>query len=135
MPAGRPSKFTPEVRATILQAIREGNYRHVAASSAGIGVRTFCTWMADEGEDFQQFQQEVMEAENAAHLEMVKRVVKAATEDARHAQWWLERKFHTEWGRKDRLDVKADVNAPPSREALLAQGMALGLTEEEIFGG
>ncbi|MDP2322555.1 MAG: hypothetical protein Q8N51_00815 [Gammaproteobacteria bacterium] len=103
---GRPSKFTPEIRAKILDAISAGNYREVAAEYAGVGKRTFYTWMHDKGRECEDFQQSVTQAENQAEIRMVALVAVAAKKDAKHAQWWLERKFHDRWGRKDHVETR-----------------------------
>lgn len=106
---GRPSKLTPEVTEKVLVALRAGNWRQVAAEYAGISSRTFRDWMAagatepksPEGE----FRRQVVEAEKSAEMRMVALVMKAAVGDAKHAEWWLERKANRRWGRKDRLET------------------------------
>ena len=48
---GQPTKLTNERRATICQAIRLGNFKHVAAHLAGIGESTLKAWVQKgEGE-------------------------------------------------------------------------------------
>lgn len=107
--AGRPSKLTPEVQAKIVEAIRGGNYREVAAEWAGIGERTFQTWMAGQKPAHLEFQRAVIEAERAAEIRAVALIMKAAANDPKHAEWWLERKFHDRWGRKDKVDLAGKV--------------------------
>lgn len=134
---GRPSKFTPEARARIIEALRAGNYRHIAAAYAGIGERTFNTWMASTAPDYLQFQREVMEAETFAHVTMVARVMKAAQRDAKHAQWWLERKFHDLWGRKDRIEtrqVDKDGNDAPVSGVLIAPAPVTPEEWDRLYG-
>ena len=41
---GRPTKFTPDRIKTILDALREGNYRDTAAEGAGISYDTLRNW-------------------------------------------------------------------------------------------
>ena len=108
MPAGRPTKYTPEIAQKICDAIRGGNYREVAAAWAGVPERTFYDWLKQR----QGFSQMVKEAEQAAEIRCVALVMKAAAEDPKHAQWWLERKCHERWGRKDRMQVAGDSGAP-----------------------
>lgn len=107
---GRPSKFTEETRAKILECIRAGNFREVAARAAGVGKSTFHHWMQSEDERFADFQAEVEAAEQDAEVAMVGIVVAAAATDPKHAQWWLERKHPERWGRKDahRVDLKSE---------------------------
>ena len=56
------------------------------------------------------FRRQVLEAEKAAEIRAVALVMKAAVNDPRHAEWWLERKHPDRWGRKDRL--QAEVSGP-----------------------
>jgi len=44
----RPTKLNPEARECILDALRDGNRRVIAARLAGVGESTFHSWMADE---------------------------------------------------------------------------------------
>lgn len=95
--------------AKLLQALRGGNFREVACEWAGIPERTFRAWM-QEGEagapqSSVDFCRQVMEAEKAAEIRNVAFVMKAAEEDPKHAEWWLERKHPERWGRKDRHEL------------------------------
>lgn len=135
--AGRPTKLSAEVQAKVIEALAAGNFRQVAADYAGIGLRTMNTWLA-EGKKattgpHAAFRQAVLEAERKAEMRMVALVMRAAATDAKHAEWWLERKQHARWGRKteQKLDVKSDVNLKgvklrPEIAARLAE-----LTEEQ----
>ena len=104
--AGRPPKLTLEVQTKIVGAIRAGNWRKVAARWAGIGDTTFKTWMrlgkTQRRGKYRNFRHQVLEAEQAAEIAMVGLVMQAARQDAKHAEWFLERKFHERWGRRDR---------------------------------
>ena len=66
MPAGRPTKLTPEVQARIVEAIEAGNYIEVAAAAAGISKPTFYGWMqrgTDEpGSEYSDFRNAVEKA-------------------------------------------------------------------------
>ena len=44
-PQGRKSRLTPEVQRLIVNRVRAGNYKEVAARSVGIAERTFWGWM------------------------------------------------------------------------------------------
>ena len=95
--------------AKLLQALRGGNFREVACEWAGIPERTFRAWM-QEGEagapqSSVDFCRQVMEAEKAAEIRNVAFVMKAAEEDPKHAEWWLERKHPERWGRKERHEL------------------------------
>lgn len=105
---GRPSKFTAETRGKILEALRAGNFREVAAQYAGVARSTFCHWMQSAEPEFVAFREEVERAEQAAEVRAVALVMSAAAQDPKHAQWWLERKFPDRWGRKDRHEIKSE---------------------------
>ncbi|MDP2659908.1 MAG: hypothetical protein Q8R28_04180, partial [Dehalococcoidia bacterium] len=99
---GRPTKCTPETQAKVVEAIVGGNYREVAAQWAGLGPETITRWMSRNREPYLSFRHAVLEAEQAAEIRAVALIMKGAAEDPKHAEWWLERKFHERWGRKDR---------------------------------
>jgi hypothetical protein len=107
---GRPCQLTPEITAKVVQAISGGNYRQVAAQWAGVSARTFHEWVAKGKRQssgiYVDFLQAILEAERAAEIRMVALVMKAAAEDPRHAEWWLERKRPARWGRRDRHEVR-----------------------------
>lgn len=114
--AGRPTLLTQETTDRLLSALRAGNFRNVAAEWAGISDRVFREWMA-KGEasrrgPFVDFRRRVLEAERAAEIRAVGLVMKAAEEDPKHAEWWLERKFPERWGRRDKMEVSGSGGGP-----------------------
>jgi transposase len=128
MAGGRPTTLTPSVRENILTAIRAGNYRDVAAEWAGVSVYTLRGWCQrdkrDEEGPFHEFWLALLEAEKSAEILMVGLVVQAARDDAKYAEWYLERKFPERWGR-DTARIRAlerrlddlERPAPPSYRA------------------
>lgn len=131
--AGRPSVMTPEAVEKLLQALRAGNFRNVAAEWAGISQRVFREWMA-KGKDekagsFRDFRRRVLEAEKAAEIRAVGLLMKAAEHDAKHASWWLERKFPERWGRKERHEVSGAKGGPIQTESALSGLSAAELKE------
>lgn len=108
---GRPPKLTVEMTDRLCQALSAGNYRTPAAEWAGIAASTFHEWMrrgkAQKVGEYRDFRRRVLEAEKAAEIRAVGLVMAAAKDDARHAEWWLERKFHDRWGRKDTTRLEA----------------------------
>lgn len=110
MAAGRRTTLTPDLIVKICLAILDGNYRYVAVQAAGVPIRTFNRWCKlgkkyPEG-IYGQLWHALLEAETQAEMSAVARVLKAANEDPKHAQWWLERKFPQRWGRQFRFDMK-----------------------------
>lgn len=109
---GRSSKLTPEVQEKIVSAIRAGNYAKVAAGYAGVGERTFYTWMQRGREEsegiYQQFQRSVKDAEREAEVRAVAMVQKHMADNWQASMTFLERKFPDRWGRRDRLKVEVE---------------------------
>ncbi len=110
--AGRPTKCTPEAQTKIVQAIAGGNYREVAAQWAGVAPETLGRWLSRKREPYLSFRRAVLEAEQAAEIRAVALIMKAAAEDPKHAEWWLERKFHERWGRRDRTELTGKDGGP-----------------------
>lgn len=140
--AGRPTKLTPGLQATLVEFIDAGNYRCVAAQAVGVGERTLRDWMK-RGEDepdsiYADFRREVLEAEAAAERRMVAIVVMAAAEDPKHAQWYLERKFHQRWGRKDKYEHTGEAGGPVQIAVVPVHGEGdpmNGAGEDDTDGG
>ena len=104
MGTGRPTKLTDEIALGIAQGILDGNYRKVAAAKVGVPPRRLERWMAAglkfPGGAYGVFRRLVLETEAEAERIAVAAVLEAGkTQDARHLEWWLERKFHARWGR------------------------------------
>jgi transposase len=116
VPRGRPLTLTPELRDRICATVSAGNYRQVAAQYHGVPLRTFHRWCqmgrkAKSGAYF-DFWHALLKAERDAEIVAVKRVIDASAEDAKHMEWWLERKFPGRWGRKDRVEVTGKKGGP-----------------------
>lgn len=129
---GRPPKLSVEVVDKLCQALSAGNYRQVAAEWAGISQSTLREWMRLGKEQkkgpYRDFRRRVLEAEKAAEIRAVGLVMQAAKDDARHAEWWLERKFNERWGRKD--TTKLSGGKQPIR--IEAKRIEEVLTEEQL---
>jgi len=107
---GRPTKFTPDVRARIISAIRNGNTYDAAANYGGVTYSIYREWMKrgeDEGVgDFFDFFEAVKKAEAEAEVESVALIRRSAKEGQwQAAAWFLERRKPSEWGRRDRHEV------------------------------
>lgn len=98
--------MTPQVQRRLVRALKEGNWRGVACAWAGIGQRTLRDWMGEGKEHpagpYGALRRAVLEAEKSAEMRCVRLVMAAARLDARHAEWWLERKAKARWGRTER---------------------------------
>jgi hypothetical protein len=113
---GRPTKFTHDRIKTILDALREGNYRDTAAEGAGITYNTFREWEkkgeVEEKGKFHDFNVAIKRAEAEGEQLHIRRINQAGEEGAWQADaWMLERKDPKKWGRKDatKLELSGEV--------------------------
>lgn len=89
-------------------ALKAGNSRRAACAFANIGPSTFETWLESQPD----FATRVEAAEAYAEVGHVANVFKAANVGSWQASaWWLERRRHREWGRRDRLDLEVKLIA------------------------
>lgn len=142
----RPSKFTPERRKRIIEAIRQGNTRKAAVAQAGINYDTFCQWLRQHPE----FSDQVKNAEAEAELASVKVIREAAITTWQAAAWWLERRRPEDWGTSHvvRVRLEREVEAlldflqqhldPPTYERILdllrSSGAPLAAAEADPSG-
>lgn len=107
---GRPTKFTPETKKKLLDAIRMGNYREPSCAFAGISVSTFYAWLEKgkrqkEGQ-FVEFLEAVKHAEAEAEVRMVAQWQAHIPRDWRAARDFLARRYPERWGLKARVDLE-----------------------------
>jgi hypothetical protein len=102
---GRPLKLDDLVEKRILDALRAGSSRTAAAHGARVGYSTLKGWLADgrDGvEPFATFLAAVLEAEAGAENAVVTAIQKAIEGGHVGAMcFWLERRRHEEWGKRD----------------------------------
>jgi hypothetical protein len=126
---GRPTKLTPQTQAKIVELIRGGNYAEIAAAAAGIGERTFYSWMQrgerEEDSIYAEFRQVIKEAEAEAEIEAVAQV-RAGGKGWQAPMTWLERKFPSRWARMTREQDAPDECQESERPDLSR------LTDEEL---
>ena len=118
--------MVPERTNAILVALRNGHTRSAAAALVDVHYATLARMVADDAE----FRVAVENAEAVAKGRY-EAVVAAATNDPKHwtaAAWWLERRYHAEYGRRDQVEVRIDLQAEVRKLAA-----DLGLDEETIM--
>lgn len=102
---GRPVKQTEEVVGRILLAIRSGNTLRASAAFGGVSYSTLNRWSKEDP----AFAAQVEAAEAEAEMRRVRNVTLAADDGTwQAAAWWLERRRHEDWGRKDKLNLGGD---------------------------
>jgi hypothetical protein len=124
---GRPTKLNYELIDQIADLVREGNYIETASAVAGIDKNSLYRWLkrgAREVErlaknpklkgkieekiyvDFSDAVKKAMAESEADDLENIK---KASREDWKASAWRLERRFPNRWGRKEKVDIDANM--------------------------
>jgi hypothetical protein len=115
------TKFTASVVRKIIEGLKLGMPRKYAAARGGISERCFFSWL-DERPNFKQ---KVLAAEAHAvahHLENLE--IRAKKRGSWEADaWLLERRFASDYGKAERLQVTQDVNVNvvARRELILRQ--------------
>jgi hypothetical protein len=123
-----PNKFTPEVRNSILQAVRMGCYLETAAAFAGISKQTLFNWLrlgAQDVEPFVEFHRDFAEALAKSEMRGLAVIGKASEKSWQAAAWLLERRYPKRWGQgRDtevvrRQKMRADIKLAEARRVAL----------------
>lgn len=118
----RPTKYSPAVQEAILASLRGGNTRTASAKAAGINYDTLLSWL----KRYPKFLGDVEKVEAEAEAERVGYILASAkggivlsrkvttrkdgsvVEEETYARpewtaaaWWLERRRHQDWGRRE----------------------------------
>jgi hypothetical protein len=103
-------KLDPARRAALLEALKDGNYKCVAAQRAGIGASTLRRWLSMGRRSPQgalrQFYDEVVEAQTYAEILAVQAIIDHFQSDWRAALAYLERKFPKRWSNRRERTVE-----------------------------
>ncbi len=126
---GRPSKLTAKTRARIVERIRAGNRRSVAARAAGVSDATFYRWMKDGRATYLKFRQEVEQAEAEFEADLVGVVVRGIPDEPKLAMRLLEARSG-EW-RRWKLPPEPEPTPEPAPESQ-KPATAIILSPEEI---
>lgn len=106
----RPTALSDQVRDRLVEAFTLGQISITSACAyAGIGERTYYTWMQKgrEGKDgYKQFRQTIEKARADAVMVNLAVIRKAAQQGHwQAAAWWLERVLPQEYGRKTTVET------------------------------
>ena len=107
------AKKSPEREKAICDSLEVGNTRRASCVGAGISEDTFARWMAAD----ESFSGRVKEAEAKAEQRFLGHVSAAALTTWQAAAWWLERRKHEDFGRRDRMDMARELHREGSRMA------------------
>jgi hypothetical protein len=128
---GPVPKLTPEAQKAIVEGVAAGVPRAFAAMRAGVTERCLYQWLAKGRKGgkrnavYVQLFQAVQKAEADAVARNVALVQKAAAKSWQAAAWWLERRYHAEFGRKDRTIIQ------PVRKSHLGEDVRRRLDEAD----
>lgn len=107
--AGRHSKLTPTLQDGILRALRAGNTRTASAEYVGIARETMSRWLGRNA----AFRHAVEQAEAHAEVFCVTKLHQAIQEGSTaDARWWLERRRHEDWRKREEHQLTGKDGAP-----------------------
>lgn len=111
MPAGRPTKYTPEIGDAICLLLTQGNYLQDAAAKNGIAPRTAEDWIqrGEQGKKpYDDFARKVAEA-RAHFVTQAVRMIKAGAPNWKALAWLLERTRPRQFGTLVRVHVDEEL--------------------------
>lgn len=134
----KPYKLIDEqLQERLLQAIRLGAYIEHACYYAGIRSSTFREWRQKASENIEPYASfwiRVNEAESEAIMRRLARIEQAGKNGSWQADaWYLERKYPDKFGRKEKLELSSDPNAPVEIELNWSDGHKLDREKEVII--
>lgn len=110
----RKLRISEDLIEKIAKYISEGNYVEVACAASGIGKTTYYRWF-DIGEKsksgiYREFRNAIKKAEADAETKYTGVIKDAAnTGQWTAAAWWLERRYPERWGKREKLQVDANL--------------------------
>ena len=121
---GRPTKLTPELQARICEAIRAGNYVHIAANFGGIDETTYHRWRARGAREkrgpYRAFHLAMKKAERDAEVALVAIWRKHALKCWQAAASLLERRYPQRWARHQVVEARVEEELRVALERLRA---------------
>ena len=115
-PLGRPTKLTPEVQTTIVNALASGVYLETAASVAGISRDTLNAWLKNGAQCKsgvqKDFSDAIKKALATAETRLVDTVNLASQQQWQAAMTLLERRWPQRWGRVERHENTGEGGGP-----------------------
>lgn len=104
MPAGRPTKYSKEMKDAIVKRIGMGNTYTNACKYVGICYDTFLEWQ----QKYPEFVEELEKADAECEAARVATILVASKESWQAAAWWLERRHKEDYA----LKTLHDINLP-----------------------
>ena len=110
---GRPTKLTVETRARLVEAIGRGVPAKFACAGCRISFQAFSNWR----EKFEDFREELAEAQARAMEKYLRVIERAAETDPRFACWQLEHRWPEHFA-KSRLEISTPNGEPLAQVAI-----------------
>ena len=136
--AGRKLSLTPEKQKRAADAIALGSTYEIAASYAGIGLRTFYTWMArgQRGEQpYEQFWQAIKKAESRGAIQSLSKVITAAQDGNWQAAAWLLERRHGYTRNPEVVPVSIQIDAEQVSVSALIEELRTPMDELKALDG
>jgi hypothetical protein len=113
MSGERNSKLTDARIEAILNALRTGCTRRAAAAVGGIHHSTLYEWMDHDP----TLADTIERAEGEAEATFTAIVAKAAITSWQASAWWLERRKHQDFARREKVEMSIDLRKEAERLA------------------
>lgn len=128
----RPTSFTPDAQAAIVDAVARGNYLATACERAGITYSAFTYWrrLVESGDPnaqaFSDFFAAIKKAVAAAECNALESL-RSGMPGWQSQAWFLERRFPKRWGAKAAAEPRRDLKKLSDEElADIAEGKGGG---------
>ncbi|HEY3413298.1 MAG TPA: hypothetical protein VGM51_09620 [Armatimonadota bacterium] len=126
----RTTKYNQGIQAAICDALRAGNTRRCACALVKIDSATFYIWLKDKPAFFSA----VEEAEAEAEQRFVGCVKDAGITSWQAAAWWLERRHHLDWRKRESHDVDLTTRSDDELAAIIAAALGKPDSNPEASG-
>lgn len=126
---GRPCLLTPKRKQIILDGIRKGLTRRLAAMKAGVGESTVYEWMRTKPE----FRQAIEDIEIEAAEKHLKNITDAGYGDWRASAWILQNRHREDFGKQvvEQRHTNADGSGPVEVQGRMSLDLT-GLSPEQL---
>lgn len=122
----------PEIRETMIKALREGVPLTIAAGAAGIAVATWRDWEKKAAQGFEPYASYLAElrVEQCRAIVDIVKDIRSGRPGVQSLQWLLERVRHEDFGRRSEVTVKSDAPLSELSDDELAELRALAVAAE-----
>lgn len=127
----RTTKYSKGIQDAICEALRRGNTRRCSCAMVSINPDTFYAWLKDRP----AFSDAVEAAEAEAEQRFLECIKGAAISSWQAAAWWLERRHHLDWRKRETHDIDLTTRSDDELAAILAGAVEQLDANTETGGG